>query len=99
MGARLAVAAGADVPQLDVQVRDEQALRLLADARPQARPFVGLETGLTWRFGDLELGLLALVRWQLLSSHYQVQRAGQLETLLRPWRLQPGGTAEVAYVW
>jgi hypothetical protein len=99
LGARLGVAAGADVPELDVQVRDEQALRLLADTRPSARPFVGVETGLTWRLGDLEIGLLALVRWQFLASHYQVQREGQLETLLRPWRLQPGGTLEVAYVW
>jgi hypothetical protein len=98
-GARLAVAAGADVPELEVRTLDPEALRLLADTRPSARPFVGVETGLTWRSGQIEIGLLALVRWQLLASHYQVQRAGQLETLLRPWRLQPGGTLEVAYVW
>jgi hypothetical protein len=99
LGARLAIAAGADIPELDVRARDPEALRLPADIRSSARPFLGVETGLTWRSGDLEIGLLALMRWQLLASHYQVRREGQLETLLRPWRLQPGGTVEVAYVW
>ena len=88
-----------DLLALDVEVLDPGAVRLAEDLRPRPRFFLGAEAGADWRVGAFELGLSALLRWQLSHTTYQVRDGDELVTVLDPWRLQPGVSMTVAYVW
>lgn len=96
--ARAALGAGADFARVDVRVRDADEVRRLPFSS-RARPFVAGELGLQRRVWRLDVGASALVRWQLLASHYQVQDEEGLRTILRPWRLQPGALIEIGHVF
>jgi hypothetical protein len=96
---RLAAAGGVELLELAVRSDDRASLQPLADQTPAPRWWVGTETGAALRFGPLELRFSALLRWQLLATHYDILSAGDEVTIGRPWRLQPGALLAVAYVW
>jgi hypothetical protein len=95
---RAALAFGAEWPRVSLEASGTAAARNSSLA-VSARPFVAAEAGAGWRWQHFELSLAALVRWQFLRTHYDVTVDGQEETLLRPWRLQPGAQLDVAYLW
>jgi hypothetical protein len=90
---------GLELLELETRVWDPSELRVVAARQPRARPSLLFEAGLAWRSGPWELSGLAIARWQLLASHYQVQRGEAADSVLRPWRLQPGASLGAAYVW
>lgn len=95
---RAALGAGADFSDVDVSVRAaDEARRLPFSSQP--RPFIGGELGVRRRIWQLDVGAAALLRWQLLASHYQVRDEDGPRTILRPWRLQPGALIEVGHSW
>lgn len=99
---RAALGANVDLLDVDVSVQDATAVRSLGGGSPRPRPFLTSELGPSARFGPLELGLVGLLRWQMSSSHYDIQpvEAGEPpRTIVQAWRLQPGAALEVAYVW
>jgi hypothetical protein len=59
----------------------------------------GAEAGMTRRFGAFELELLALARYQLSHTAYQVRDGQALTTLFESWRLQPGLSIGAGYAW
>jgi hypothetical protein len=96
---RAALGGGVDLIALDVGVLDPERLRLLPDRRARPRPFLLTEAGVVWRAGPLELGLSALLRWQLLATRFQIRDGERSVRLFAPWRLQPGMALDVAYLW
>jgi hypothetical protein len=96
---RIALAGGTELLVLDVRTRDPESLGLAGERRPRARSFVATEVGLAKQWGHLELGLVGLLRWQLLASRYEIREGEMLRTIMRPWRLQPGGALVLAYSW
>jgi len=98
---RAALGANVDLLDVDVSVQDATAVRSLGGGSPRPRVFLTGEVGPSARFGPVELGLVGLLRWQMSSSHYDIQgvAGGPPRTIVQAWRLQPGAALEVAYVW
>jgi hypothetical protein len=95
----VALGGSADLVALDVQVLAPTELRLSGNRRARPRFFLGAEAGIARRFGAFELELLALVRYQLSHTAYQVQDGQALSTLFESWQLQPGLSLGAGYVW
>ena len=99
---RAALGGNVDLLDVDVSVQDAASVRSLGGGSPRPRVFLTSEVGPSARFGPLELGLVGLLRWQMSSSHYDIQplEAGEPpRTIVQAWRLQPGAALELAYVW
>jgi hypothetical protein len=99
LAVRVALGGSADLVALDVQVLAPTELRLSGNRRARPRFFLGAEAGIARRFGAFELELLALVRYQLSHTAYQVQDGQALSTLFESWQLQPGLSLGAGYVW
>jgi hypothetical protein len=99
ISARAAASGGVDLVALDVRVIEPELARSLPGRDVAPRPFTGVEAGVRWRLGPVELALDALSRLLWLDTHYQVLDGSTTRTVFRPWRLQPGALLELGYVW
>ncbi len=96
---RFALGSSVDLLGLDVGVTDGASTRSLGGGRPHPRFFATTEAGVSRRFARVEVGLSGMLRWQASASYYELLEQGDTHTILRAWRLQPGGALEVAYIW
>jgi hypothetical protein len=97
--ARAGIGGGVDLIALDVRVVDPELVRSLPDRRVAPRLFTGLEPGVRWRLGPIELALDALLRLLWFETRYQVRDGERALTVFSPWQVQPGAVLEVGYVW
>jgi hypothetical protein len=97
--ARAGAGAGVDRVALDVRVLDPTLVRSLPDRRVAPRPFSGLEAGVRWRAGSMELAADALLRFLWRDTPYQVRDGERTLTVFSPWQLQPGALLGLGYVW